>query len=336
MSLRILNKDIDNHQLKVFGAFAAIYVIWGSTYLAIRFTLDTIPPLLSVGIRFILAGFLLCAWFYWRTKKIPQRVDLKAALVLGVLMIFNGYGCLAWAQQFIPSGLAASIVASISIWMVILDWKIFGNKKPDKITIIGLCLGIIGVALLTILKDSVLINKNISGASVFAGVGIITFATFGWAFGSLYSKKVKNTIPLPYLVGIQMLIGGTLLMIGGSILGEWSYFNISQVSFLSIASLIYLILAGTIIAHSAFYWLLRVKSPAMVGTYAFFNPLIAILLGVLLAGEILTPVMMLGAGLILSSIFIIKKSSFRIKKFKSIFNKNALINNHSRKALEIK
>lgn len=336
MYLRLLNKDIDNHQLKVFAAFAAIYVIWGSTYLAIRFTLETIPPLLSVGIRFTIAGLMLCSWFYWRTKKKPQLVDLKAAIVLGMFMIFIGYSCLAWAQQFIPSGLAASIVASISIWMVILDWKIFGNKKPDKTTIVGLCMGVVGVVLLTILEDDVLINKNISGASVAVGVGIITFATFVWAYGALYSKKIKNTIPMSFLIGLQMIFGGIMLIIVGSILGEWNSFTISQVSFLSIASLMYLILAGTVIAHSAFYWLLRVKSPAMVGTYAFFNPMIALLLGVLFAGEILTPVMMLGAGLILISIFIIKKSSFTIKKFKGILNKNGLINNHSGKVLEIK
>jgi drug/metabolite transporter (DMT)-like permease len=212
----------------------------------------------------------------------------------------------------------------------------FGNKKPDKITIIGLVMGIIGVASLTILKDNVLINKNISGGSVLVGVGIITIATFIWAYGSLYSRKIKNTIPLSFLVGLQMIFGGILLIIVGSALGEWSSFKMSQISFLSIGSLLYLIIAGTVIAHSAFYWLLRVKSPALVGTYAFFNPLIALLLGVFLAGEMLTPMIILGAGLILSSIFIIKKSSFGLKKFKSIYNRNGFFNNHNKKVLEIK
>jgi drug/metabolite transporter (DMT)-like permease len=336
MYLKILNKDFDNHQLKVFAAFSAIYIIWGSTYLAMRYMVETIPPLLSVGIRFTIAGLILSVWFYLRTKKKPGPEDLKGAAVLGVLMIFIGYSTLAWAQQFIPSGLAASVVASISIWMVLLDWKIFGNKKPDKVTVTGLLMGIIGVALLTILKEDVLINKNISGGSVLVGVGIITLATFVWAYGSLYSRKIKNTIPLSFLVGLQMIFGGILLIVVGSILGEWSSFNMSRISFLSIGSLLYLILAGTVIAHSAFYWLLRVKSPALVGTYAFFNPTIALLLGVLLAGEMLTPVMILGAGLILSSIFIIKKTSFRLKNFKSIFNGNGLLNNHNKKVLEVK
>ena len=334
--MNILNKDLDKHQLKVFAAFAAIYIIWGSTYLAMRFMVETIPPLLSVGIRFTVAGFILSAWFYLRTNKKPGREDLKGAVILGVLMIFIGYSTLAWAQQFIPSGLAASIVASISIWMVVLDWKMFGNKKPDKITIIGLTMGIIGVASLTILKDNVLINKNISGGSVLVGVGIITIATFIWAYGSLYSRKIKNTIPLSFLVGLQMIFGGILLIIVGSALGEWSSFKMSQISFLSIGSLLYLIIAGTVIAHSAFYWLLRVKSPALVGTYAFFNPLIALLLGVFLAGEMLTPIMILGAGLILSSIIIIKKSSFGLKKIKIIFNGNRLFNHHNKKVIEVK
>lgn len=336
MHLKMLNTSFDNHQLKVFAAFAAIYIIWGSTYLAMRYMVETIPPLLSVGIRFTIAGLILSAWFYLRTKKKPGREDLKGAVVLGVLMIFIGYSTLAWAQQFIPSGLAASVVASISIWMVLLDWKIFGNKKPDKLTVTGLLMGIIGVALLTILKDDVLINKSISGGSVLVGVGIITVATFVWAYGSLYSRKIKNTIPLSFMVGLQMIFGGILLIVVGSILGEWSSFNMSRISVLSIGSLLYLILAGTVIAHSAFYWLLRVKSPALVGTYAFFNPMIALLLGVLLAGEMLTPVMILGAGLILSSIFIIKKTSFRLKNFKNIFNGNGLLNNHNKKVLEVK
>ena len=336
MHLKMLNTSFDNHQLKVFAAFAAIYIIWGSTYLAMRYMVETIPPLLSVGIRFTIAGLILSAWFYLRTKKKPGREDLKGAVVLGVLMIFIGYSTLAWAQQFIPSGLAASVVASISIWMVLLDWKIFGNKKPDKLTVTGLLMGIIGVALLTILKDDVLINKSISGGSVLVGVGIITVATFVWAYGSLYSRKIKNTIPLSFMVGLQMIFGGILLIVVGSILGEWSSFNMSRISVLSIGSLLYLILAGTVIAHSAFYWLLRVKSPALVGTYAFFNPMIALLLGVLLAGEMLTPVMILGAGLILSSIFIIKKTSFRLKNFKNIFNENGLLNNHNKKVLEVK
>ena len=336
MDLKSINKNFNNHQLKVFTAFAAIYVIWGSTYLAMRYMVETIPPLLSVGIRFTVAGLILSAWFYLRTKKKPGREDLKGAVILGVLMIFIGYSTLAWAQQFIPSGLAASIVASISIWLVLLDWKVFGNKRPDKLTISGLLMGIIGVALLTILKDDVLINKNISGGSVLVGVGIITISTFIWAYGSLYSRKIKNTIPLSFLVGLQMIFGGILLIVVGSILGEWSSFKMSQISFLSIGSLLYLILAGTVIAHSAFYWLLRVKSPALVGTYAFFNPMIALLLGVLLAGEMLTPVMILGAGLILSSIFVIKKTSFRLKNFKSIFNGNGLLNNNNKKVLEVK
>jgi len=336
MTLKFLNKEIDSHRFKVVAAFAAIYIIWGSTYLAMRYMVETIPPLLSVGIRFTIAGLILSAWFYLRTKKKPGLEDLKGAVVLGVLMIFIGYSTLAWAQQFIPSGLAASVVASISIWMVVLDWKMFGNKKPDKVTITGLFMGIIGVTLLTILKNDVLINKNISGGSVLVGVGIITIATFVWAYGSLYSRKIKNTIPLSFLIGLQMIFGGILLILVGSALGEWSSFKISQISILSIGSLLYLIIVGTVIAHSAFYWLLRVKSPALVGTYAFFNPLIALLLGVLLAGEMLTPVMILGAGLILSSIFIIKKSSFGLKRVKSIFNWNGLFNNHNKKAIEVK
>jgi drug/metabolite transporter (DMT)-like permease len=301
----------DNHQLKKLVAFTIIYFVWGITYLAIRLAIDTIPPFLMAGMRFTIAGLLFYTWCYIRFDKKPGLKDWGNASIPGILMFVFGNGSLTWSEQFIPSGLAALIIATISIWMVLLDWLIYNGKRPDKLTLAGISLGIAGVALLSIVDDNILLDSYENNASVFGGISLLLFAAISWAAGSVYSRHVKFDVSLQFIISMQILVGGIVLILIGSFCGEWSEFSVQNISFLSYMALIYLIVFGSLLAYSAYIWLLRVSTPAKVGTYAFFNPLVAVFLGWLLLKEPVTLQTLLASGCILISILLVNRPKWR-------------------------
>ncbi len=306
---KILKKD--NHQLKKLLAFTIIYFVWGITYLAIRLAIDTIPPFLMAGIRFTIAGLLFYTWCYFRFDKKPGLKDWGNASIPGILMFVFGNGSLTWSEQFIPSGLAALIIATISIWMVLLDWLIYKGKRPDKLTLAGISLGVAGVALLSMVDDNILLDSYENSASVIGGIALLIFAAISWAAGSVYSRHVKSDVSLQFIISMQILVGGIVLILIGSFWGEWSEFSVQNISFLSYMALIYLIVFGSLLAYSAYIWLLRVSTPAKVGTYAFFNPLVAVFLGWLLLKEPVTLQTLLAAGCILMSILLVNRPKWR-------------------------
>jgi len=265
-----------SYNIKVTAAFAVIYIVWGTTYLAIRFALETLLPFTMAGVRFTIAGLLLFAWSYSRYSFKPKLKDLKLPAITGLLMILVGHGSLAWAEQYISSGFAALEAASIPVWIVIVSWMQSRSNKPNKYTIMGIVLGITGVALLLGTGGEFSIDPSVSSATIIISIILLVIGTISWSVGSIQSRKINKEIPLLYTISIQMLAGGVALLLLAALKGEAAEVSVAQVSILSIASLVYLIVFGSLIAYSSYVWLMNQCSPAKVSTYAFVNPLIAV------------------------------------------------------------
>jgi len=265
-------------KIKILIAFGAIYVIWGTTYLAIRFAIATIPPFLMMGCRLLSAGTVLYSWARFRGQANPRLLQWRTAAVVGTLLFFGGQGTLAWSEQVLPSGVAALIVATTPVWMIILSHFHSPVGKLGSGAILGLALGFLGMGLI------VEPTKFFGGHPVDLGVAaVLLFGTISWCSGSIYSKYA-NLPKSPMLVsGMTMLCGGTVLVLVGVLTGESH--TLSSVSALSLLSLFYLILFGSIIAFTAYIWLLKTVSPAKVSTYAFVNPVIAVFVGWAGGGE---------------------------------------------------
>jgi len=284
---------------KIAAAFAAIYIIWGSTYLGIRFAIETIPPFLMAGVRFLLAGAMLYGWARVRGAPRPLRVHWRSAAIIGALLLLGGNGGVTWGEQHIASGLAALLVATVPIWIAALDWLRPGGTRPDGPVIAGLLLGFVGILLLVG-------PGNLGGGEGNYTLGTLAVlgAAFSWALGSLYSKRA----PLPgdalQGIGMEMLAGGVWLWLAGTLAGEWGQLNLGAISLRSGLALAYLTLFGSLVGFTAYVWLLRVVSPARAATYAYVNPVVAVFLGWALAGEELTPLTLVAAAVIIAGVVI--------------------------------
>lgn len=285
---------------RLIAGFAAIYIVWGSTYLAIRFAIDTLPPFLMAGVRFIIAGALLYAWTRRRSGRRPDRGEWKAAFVVGALLLLGGNGGVVWAEQSVPSGVAALIVAIVPCWMVLLDWARPGGPRPAAQVGVGLVLGLAGVALL-VGPGSLAGGLGVDPA----GSAVLVFASLSWAAGSIYARQTKAPVLPLQTTGMQMLAGGACLTLAGLVNGEAASVDLTAVSARSAAAFLYLIAFGSIVGYSAYVWLLRKSTPARVSTYAYVNPIVAVFLGWALADEPLTPRMLLAAAVIVAGIALI-------------------------------
>ncbi|HSH74195.1 MAG TPA: EamA family transporter [Longimicrobiales bacterium] len=290
----------DPRAISILAAFGAIYVIWGSTYLGIRWAIETMPPLLMASVRFLLAGAILYAWSIWRGAASPAVSEWRGAAVAGGLMLGGGNGAVVVAEQWVPSGLTALLVASVPLWLVVLD-ALFGSRRPPtRRALVGLFVGFAGVALL---GGSPGVGQG--GSLEALGAVLLLAGSAAWAAGSIYVR----TLPAPsrplLWVSMQMISGGAILAILTLATGEWIGFRPGGVSLRSALSLAYLVVFGALIGYSAYVWLLRVSTPARVGTYAYVNPVIALLLGWWLAEEPLTFRSMLAASIILGSVVVI-------------------------------
>lgn len=285
---------------KLLGAFATVYVIWGSTYLAIRFAIETLPPLLMASARFLMAGSFLYVWARTRGAPRPTRSQWWAATVVGGLMFVFGNGAVVVAEQWVPSGLVALLVAAVPLWMVILDWLWGSRERPTARVVAGLLGGFVGVG---VLAGSPGVGAG--GAHELLGAGLVVAGSAAWAGGSIYARHA-DAPPRPRLwVAMQMLAGGVLLLPLSLALGEWSRLDVAAVSLKSVLALLYLVVFGALLAYSAYIWLLTATTPAQVGTYAYVNPVVALFLGWALAGEPLTFRSMAAAAIIVGSVVII-------------------------------
>jgi len=296
------------------AAFASVYIIWGSTYLAIRYALESLPPLLMAGARHTLAGTILYAVLRATGTARPKRVHWRSAAIIGALLLLIGNGGVCWAEQTVPSGLAALLVTSVPVWMVLLNWLRREGVRPGLMEIGGVGLGLAGVILL-------IGSENLGGAPVHRmGAVVLVAASLSWAFGSMYSRNA----PLPesplLVTAMQMLCGGVLLLLTGALSGEGARLELENVSLRSVLSLGYLTVFGSLVAFSAYVWLLRVSTPAKVSTYAFVNPVVAVALGYVLAGEPLTPRTTVAAAVIVTAVVLITRQRRRITPAPLVLN----------------
>ncbi len=283
----------------ILAALAAVYIIWGSTYLAIRFAVETLPPFLMAGVRFTIAGAILYGWRRAMGFARPTGAQWRSATVVGALMLLGGNGGVVWAEQFIESGTTALIVASVPFWMVLLDWLRPGGHRPRARVWVGILIGFGGVLLL-------MGEPGAAGSSphYLAAFIVLLLASVAWAAGSLYSRSAS--LPAPLLAtGMQMLTGGLLLLLAGAVTGELSGLDPAAFSTRSVLALVYLIVFGALIGYSAYVWLLRVTEPALASTYAYVNPVVAVVLGWLLAGEAMNARIVLAGAVIVAGVVII-------------------------------
>ncbi|HYE97929.1 MAG TPA: EamA family transporter [Planctomycetota bacterium] len=280
---------------KVLLAFAAVYVFWGSTYLAIKIALETLPPFLMAGSRFVAAGLVLMAFARIRGTPAPTARHWLSAAVVGGLLLLGGNGGVVWAQQTVPSGLAALIVASVPLLMAVLDALRPGGARPGPAAVLGLIGGFAGVALLVLSGGAGSGQVNPAAAAALLG------ASLSWAVGSLLAKTLP--LPAPLLaIGMEMIAGGMLQILAGLGLGEAARLDLAAVSARSWSAVAYLVVFGSLGGFVSYVWLLGVRPAAQVATYAYVNPVIAVVLGWALAGEPLSGSALAAAVLIVGSV----------------------------------
>lgn len=286
--------------IKLLIAFAAVYIIWGSTYLGVRFASETIPPLLMASVRFLVAGSILYVYARSKGAMAPKLTHWKSASITGLFLLLIGNGGMAWSLQFLPSSLAAILVATEPFWLVIVAWTMFGKGRPTGKEAIGLVVGFIGIVLLVSFG-----NDEDTGITNPVGVVMVITSAIAWAIGSMYATRARVPESPMLSISLQMLTGGVMLVVAGTIKGEWSVLEFDEVSTKSGLALVYLTLFGSLVGFTAYSWLLGVVSPSLASTHAYVNPVVALILGWSLGGEIITLPMLLASVIIIMSVIII-------------------------------
>jgi drug/metabolite transporter (DMT)-like permease len=286
-------------RLRLVAAFTAIYLIWGSVYLAIRFTIETLPPFFTNGVRLVLAGVILYLWARLSGTPPPSRREWVAGSIVGALMFLAGTGAVVWAERFIPSGIAALVIATEPISFVLID-SVRRRVVPRGSILAGLALGLIGIGILVG-------PGELLGAGRFdlAACAVLVVGTFAWAAGSLFSRDARMVSSPVMATAVTLVAGGLLLALLGLAAGEIAGFDPAAVSSRSLLATTYLLIFGSLIGFSAYLWLLRVATPSRVATYAYVNPIVAVLLGWTLASEPLTPRVFLAAVVIVGAVVLI-------------------------------
>lgn len=294
-----------NPKALIIAAFAAVYLIWGSTYLAISIAVKTIPPFFMAGARFLIAGLILLVWALLKGEKFPDTASTVKISLSGVLMLAIGNASLGWVEQYIPSGLAAIIVATVPLWFVLLDkrqWKFYFSNRQ---IIFGLMVGFAGVVILFSGKSSAdLIHDKMKLISLL----VLMAGTLSWTIGSLYSKYQKMQGSTLMKVSIQMLAASIVIFISGWVLGEQKNFLLHTITWRSVGALGYLIVMGSLVAYMAYMWLLSVRPASVVGTYAYVNPVVAVFLGWLIANESISIEKIIGLIVVIAGLVIVNLS----------------------------
>ena len=283
----------------LFLALGTLYLVWGSTYLAIRIGISTMPPLLMASVRFLLAGALMYAWAWRRGDLRPARPTAKhwlATLVIGGLLLAGGNGSVTWGEQYIASGVAALLVATVPVWMALFA-HIIGMERMNRLVGAGLVVGMAGVVLVA--------HPWTGGSAQAKGVIAVLFAALAWACGSLYARRASLPSSAILATGMEMLCGGLVLLVAASLDGELGRVHPERFSIASVLAVLYLAIFGSIVAFSAYVWLLNHVSAALAGTYAFVNPAVAVFLGALILGEPLSIFVVLGGAVIIAGVALV-------------------------------
>lgn len=288
----------------VWAALWTVYIVWGSTYLAIRVTVETLPPFLTGGVRFMIAGSLMYLFLLIRRGRSAMRVtfsQVRAAALVGALLLMGGNGLVMVAEKDVPSGLASLIIASTPLWVVL--YRFLARERISPGTLIGVGVGFIGVAVLVLPGD------RPDGASL-AGIFLLLIASASWGNGSFLSSRIDMPPDPIVSTAYQMLLGGAISAMVGLVLGEASGLEVDRFSTSSLLALAYLIVIGSLVAFTAYVWVLQHAPVSKVATYAYVNPVIAIFLGWLILSEEITPSIFIGAAIIVASVaFIVRKES---------------------------
>ena len=279
-------------------ALATVYIVWGSTYLAMRVALDTLPPFLLASTRFLIAGVIAYGWSCWHGARRPDRREILDAFITGGLLLLCGNGGVVFALQTVPTGQAAVVVATVPLWVALLEWLRPGGTCPSARTGFCLFLGLAGVAWLIFPKAKAEASVPLVGGLV------LVFSSLAWSIGSLYirARAGQNREPFLKTVALQMLAGGSLLLLAGLIHGELAEVDPDRFSAESIAAMAYLVVAGSLMSYTAYGWLLTVVPPTLVATYAFVNPVVAVLLGCTLGREALSVDALLAGGVVVLAV----------------------------------
>jgi len=284
----------------VIAAFAGVYLIWGSTFLGITVAIHSIPPLLMAGGRWVIAGTLLYGVLRLRGVPAPEPEHWRNAAIVGALLLGIGNGGMTWAQMEVPSGIAALVIAAMPLWMILFDWLRPRGRRPHRLVFVGLALGFIGVTL-------IILGKDHGGNRVVPPIagGALLLSTITWAVGSIWSRHLRHP-DAPLMAGAaQMLCAGVLLVVASGLSGEFARFHPATIAAPSVVAFIYLTLMGSLVGFTCYAWLLRVSTPARVSTYAYVNPLIAVVLGRVFLAEPLPSTVVLAGAAILGGVILI-------------------------------
>ena len=282
------------HGARVWTALWIVYLVWGSTYLAIKWADESLPPFPMLSVRFLLAGTLLFAWCARKGLPRPTGRQWRDAAIVGTLLASCGNGGVGWAETRIDSGLAALIVAIIPLWIALLDRVFLGGRLTGR-GWVGIAIGLAGVA--------VLVDPSGSSRRQLAAAVVVLLGSFAWAVGSIYATRSERTDDPLLGISMQMLAGGTVLAVMG--VGQWSRVDLGAVTGKSWLGLLYLVLVGSVLAYSAYGWLLHAAPPSLVATYAYVNPVVAVLLGTLIDDEALTARTLAGGAVIVVAVMLI-------------------------------
>jgi drug/metabolite transporter (DMT)-like permease len=285
---------------RLWLALTTLYIAWGTTYLAIRYALESMPSFLMTGTRFLVAGLILYAWRRLAGDPAPTRLQWRSTSIVGLFLLVGGVGGSTLAERFIPSGIAALVVAAMPLWVVLVSALVPHGERPTWRSIAGVLVGLVGIV---ILMEQGNTSGQGTGYSIL-GIGIVILAGLAWAIGSVYSQHAQLPASPLLASGMEMLVGSAGSFLLGIIMGEGQQLNLAAISLRSLAGLGYLIVVGSLIGFVCYTWLLRVAPANLAVTYAYVNPLVAVLLGSLVAGEVLTSRALIATPLILASVLL--------------------------------
>jgi drug/metabolite transporter (DMT)-like permease len=294
------------NRLGVIAAFFSVYVIWGSTYLAIRYAVAAIPPLYTAGFRHLIAGTILLLWALAKGQR-PTWPQVKASVVIGFLFFLIGHGSLHWAETQIPSGLASLLVASEPIWVFMMTCAAEKRWRMNGYLLVGVALGLAGVGLL--------LGRDVwsSGRGGFLGAVACLIGAISWSAGIIYSRRSHLSGSPLLLSALSLLAGSSMLLATATAVGEYRGFSFANVPRIAWLSLAYLIVFGSVIAFTAYNWLLEHYSPTLVATHTYVNPIVAVLLGWWFASEHVSLNVILSAGMVIAAVFLVDRGMARLK-----------------------
>jgi drug/metabolite transporter (DMT)-like permease len=284
----------------VIAAFAAVYLIWGSTYLGIRIAIESVPPFLMASARFMIAGAVLYAVMRLRGAARPSAAHWREAAVIGGLLLVLGNGGVSWAELRVPTNITALMVAGTPLWMIVIDWLRPRGQRPHGFVFLGLALGFAGVGLIVMSRDA-----HGHGVMDPWGALILLAASVSWAGGSIYSRHARKPDSALLAIAMQMMAGGALMFISSLCLGELHHWHWQEITARSAGAFVYLTFLGSLVGFPCYVWLLQVSTPARVSTYAYVNPLIAVVLGRVVLGEVLPAGALAAGGFILAAVVLI-------------------------------